>query len=108
MTIEIVRDDDPRISSLEAAGYRVVGESWAARLRNTDREQLTSAVLRASAAGLVVRELDPSYAAAMFELESTNEKDYPYTPATHHVVGDLARIEALWTDGARIFGAFDG
>jgi GNAT superfamily N-acetyltransferase len=108
MTIEIVRDDDPRIASLEAARYRVVGESWAARLRNPDREQLSSAVLRASAAGLVVGELDPSYAEAMFELESANEKDYPYTPATHHVVGDQARIEALWTDGARIFGAFDG
>jgi GNAT superfamily N-acetyltransferase len=108
MTIEIVRDDDPRIAALEAAGYRVVGESWAARLRNPDREQLTSAVRRASAAGLVVRELDPSSARAMFELESANEKDYPYTPATHHVVGDLARIEALWTDGDRIFGAFDG
>jgi GNAT superfamily N-acetyltransferase len=108
MTIEIVRDDDPRIASLEAAGYQLVGESWAARLRNPDPEQLASAVLRASAAGLVVRELDPSEAGAMFELESANEKDYPYTPATHHVVGDLARIEALWTDGGRVFGAFDG
>lgn len=108
MTIEIVRDDDPRIPALEAAGYRVVGESWAARLRNPDREQLTSAVLRASAVGLVVRELDPSYAGALFELESANEKDYPYSPATHRVVGDLARIEALWTDGGRVFGAFDG
>jgi len=108
MTHETVRDDDPRVASLEAAGYQVVGESWAARLRNPDRGLLTSAVRRATEAGLVIRELDPSYAEAMFDLESTNEKDYPYTPATHHVVGDLARIQALWTDGARIFGAFDG
>ena len=108
MDIEIVRDDDPRIASLEAAGYRVVGESWAARLRDPDRELLASAVLRASAAGLVVRELDSSYAEALFELETANEKDYPYTPATSRVVGDLARIEALWADGYRVFGAFDG
>lgn len=108
MDSEIVRDDDPRIASLEAAGYRVVGESWAARLRNPDRELLASAVLRASSAGLDVRELDPSYAEALFALESVNEKDYPYTPATHREVGGLGRIEALWSEGARVFGAFDG
>ncbi|TDU89557.1 hypothetical protein EV138_3128 [Kribbella voronezhensis] len=108
MDVEIVRDDDPRIASLETAGYRVVGESWAARLRNPDRELLQSAVRRASAAGLVVRELDSSYAEALFVLETANEKDYPNTPASHRVVGDLARIEAIWTDGGRVFGAFDG
>ncbi|WP_112241831.1 acetyltransferase [Kribbella monticola] len=107
MDVELVRDDDPRIPSLEAAGYRLVGESWGARLRNPDRELLESAVLRASAAGLVVRELDSSYAEALFVLETANEKDYPYTPATHRVVGDLSRTEALWVDGRRVFGAFD-
>jgi GNAT superfamily N-acetyltransferase len=108
MDVEIVRDDDPRIASLEAAGHRVVSESWAARLRNPDRELLESAVLRASTAGLVVRELDSSYAEALFVLEKANEKDYPDTPASHRAVGDLGRIEALWAEGCRVFGAFDG
>jgi hypothetical protein len=44
---EIVRADDPRCAELEAAGYQIVGESWAARLYEPDRELLTSDTIRA-------------------------------------------------------------
>ena len=105
MTVEIVRDDDPRCVELEAAGYRIVGESWAARLRDPDPVALEQAVLRA--ADVTVRELDRSYATAWHELETANEKDYPYTPATHRVVEPVDELAELWTTG-RVFGAFDG
>lgn len=105
MTVEIVRDDDPRCAELEASGYRIVGESWAARLRDPDPSALEQAVLRA--AGVTVRELDRSYAAAWHELETANERDYPYTPATHRVVQPVDELAELWTTG-RVFGALDG
>lgn len=105
---EIVRDDDPRCAELEQAGYRVVGHSWGARLRDPDRALLSAAVLRVVSSGVSVRELGPEYAGALFELETANLADYPYTPATERVVRDLASIEALWNDGGRVFGALDG
>ncbi|GAA1602973.1 hypothetical protein GCM10009804_69300 [Kribbella hippodromi] len=104
---QIVRDDDPRCAELEAAGYRVVAESWAVRLVDPDRELLESAVRRATAGGITVRELGPEAAPALHELEKANEPDYPYTPATHRVVGAAKDIRALWP-GHRVFGAFDG
>jgi GNAT superfamily N-acetyltransferase len=104
---EILQDSDPRCAELEAAGYRVVAESWAVRLLAPDRELLESAVLRATAGGLTIRELGVEAAEALYALEKTNEPDYPITPATHRVVGDLATIRALWPEH-RVFGAFDG
>ncbi|MFG1628009.1 hypothetical protein [Kribbella sp. NPDC049227] len=104
---EIVQEGDPRCAELEAAGYRVVAESWAVRLYDPDRELLESAVRRATAGGLSIRELGPESAALLHGLEKTNESDYPYTPATHRVVGDLASVRALWPE-YRVFGAFDG
>lgn len=104
---EIVQDTDPRCAELEAAGYRVVGESWAVRLYDPDRDLLESAVRRATAGGLTVRELGPESALALHELETTNQPDYPDTPATHREVGDLEKIQALWSAN-RVFGAFDG
>ncbi|MEU4390705.1 hypothetical protein [Kribbella sp. NPDC023855] len=105
MTFEVLRDDDPRCAVLEAAGYRIVGESWAARLRDPDPAKLEAAVLRAE--GVTVGELGPEYADAWHALETANEKDYPYTPATHRVVQPVEELAALWTTG-RVFGALDG
>ncbi|GAB2562197.1 GNAT family protein [Kribbella endophytica] len=105
MTFEVVRADDPRCAVLEAAGYTVVGESWGARLRVPDPAKLEQAVRRAAA--VVVRELDASYATALHELETANQADYPYTPATERVVGTLDDVRELWTKG-RVFGALDG
>ncbi|MEU8222644.1 GNAT family N-acetyltransferase [Kribbella sp. NPDC048915] len=104
---EIVQDSDPRCAELEAAGYRVVAESWAVRLFDPDRELLESAVLRATSGGLTIRELGVESAADLYALEKSNESDYPDTPATHHEVGSLDDIRALWPEH-RVFGAFDG
>ncbi|TDW89973.1 hypothetical protein EV137_3778 [Kribbella pratensis] len=104
---EIVQEGDPRCAELEAAGYRVVAESWAVRLFEPDRELLESAVRRVTAGGLTLRELGPESAADLYALEKTNEADYPNTPATHRVVGELADVAGLWPEN-RVFGAFDG
>lgn len=105
MTFEVVRADDPRCAVLEAAGYTVVGESWAARLRDPDPLKLDQVVRRATA--IDVRELEASYVTALHELETANNADYPYTPATERVVGTLETVRELWTTG-RVFGALDG
>ncbi|MGW6196320.1 GNAT family N-acetyltransferase [Kribbella sp. NPDC055110] len=104
---EIVQDGDPRCAELEAAGYRVVAESWAVRLFDPDRELLETAVRRVTAGGLTLRELGSESAAVLYALEKSNESDYPYTPATHRAVGELADVEGLWPEH-RVFGAFDG
>ena len=104
MTFEVVRADDPRCAVLEAAGYTVVGESWGARLHDPDPVKLEQVVRRAI--GVDVRELGPSYAAALHALEMANEADYPYTPATERTVGTLETIRKLWTTG-RVFGALE-
>ncbi|TCC40212.1 GNAT family N-acetyltransferase [Kribbella speibonae] len=104
---EIVQEGDPRCAELEAAGYRVVAESWAVRLFNPDRELLESAVRRVTAGGLTLRELGAESAKDLYALEKANEADYPYTPATHRVVGELADVARLWPEN-RVFGAFDG
>jgi GNAT superfamily N-acetyltransferase len=104
---EIVQDSDPRCAELEAAGYRVVAESWAVRLFEPDRELLESAVRRVTAGGLTLRELGSESAADLYALEKSNETDYPYTPATHRVVGESADVAGLWPEH-RVFGAFDG
>lgn len=104
---QILQDNDPRCAELEAAGYRVVAESWAVRLHDPDRELLDSAVRRAVAGGLVIRELGPESAKALHALETTNLPDYPDTPASHRTIGDLTKIQALWPT-YRVFGAFDG
>ncbi|GAA0572722.1 acetyltransferase [Kribbella sandramycini] len=105
--LQIVQDTDPRCAELEAAGYRVVGESWAARLFDPDRALLESAVTRATASGLTVREVGAESAVALHGLEKINQPDYPYTPATSHVVGEVSDVRALWGEN-RVFGAFDG
>ncbi|TCC12038.1 GNAT family N-acetyltransferase [Kribbella soli] len=104
---EIVQEGDPRCAELEAAGYRVVAESWAVRLFDPDRELLETAVRRATAGGLTLRELGSESAADLHALEKTNESDYPYTPATNRMVGELADVAGLWPEH-RVFGAFDG
>lgn len=103
---QVVQDTDPRCAELEAAGYRVVGESWAAHLSDPDRDLLETAVSRATASGLTLRELGAESAEALHKLEKANESDYPVTPATHRIVGELSKTRALWPEH-RVFGAFD-
>ncbi len=104
----IVRDDDPRCAELEADGYEIVGRSWGARLRLADPpdfSRLQVMVSRAEATGVVIRELDASFAQALFDLEMANYADYPYTPATYQPPPVLATIEEFWVGGKRVFGA---
>ena len=99
---EILRDDDPRCAELEAAGYRIVGESWGAHLAVTDLAELRARRSRAD-----VRELQPDDARALHGLESQTAPDYPFTPATAHELLDLHQTVALWKPGTRLFGAWD-
>lgn len=108
--VQVVREDDPRCAELEATGYRVVGESWGARLRLSeppDLSVLQGAVVRAEAAGIVVRELGRDFSDELFSLEYQNHADYPFTPATAQKLRNADTISRLW-DEYRIFGALDG
>ena len=109
--IQIVRAEDPRADDLEAAGYRLVGESWGARLRlseSPDLSELQRAVLRAETSGITIQELSVNYAEALYELELANNADYPFTPATFQAPPEREAIRDLWESGKRIFGALDG
>jgi GNAT superfamily N-acetyltransferase len=108
--VQVVRVDDPRCAELEAAGYRVVGESWGARLRLAeplDLSVMQDAIVRAEAAGIALRELGPDFSDELFSLEYHNHADYPFTPATAQKLRDAHAIRGLW-DRNRIFGALDG
>jgi GNAT superfamily N-acetyltransferase len=108
--VQVVREDDPRCAELEAAGYRVVGESWGARLRLSEPPDLSvmqGAVVRAEAAGIALRELGPDFSGELFSLEYQNHADYPFTPATAQELRDADMIRGLW-EGNRIFGALNG
>jgi GNAT superfamily N-acetyltransferase len=108
--VQVVRDDDPLCAELEATGYRVVGESWGARLRLSEPPDLSvmqGAVVRAEAAGIAVRELGSDFSEELFSLEYQNHADYPFTPATAQELRDADTIRGLW-DENRIFGALDG
>jgi len=104
--VELVRSDSPRVAELEATGYRVVGESWGARLRFTQssRSGLDVAMSRAD---VELRELGPEFAVAVYELESATSADYPVTPATPHQSRDLPAVKELWNE-SRLYGALDG
>lgn len=109
--IQIVRADDPRVDDLEADGYRLVGESWGARLRFTESPDLTKleqAVHRAEVSDITILELSANYATALYELELANNADYPFTPATFQAPPKREAISNLWESGKRIFGALDG
>ena len=109
--VKVVREDDPRCRELEGLGYRLVGESWGARLRLPDPQSLSlarAAVERVRAAGITVRELGPEAAVALHGLETANHTVYPFTPATAHQLLDLAETRSLWANGKRVFGALDG
>jgi len=109
--IQIVRAEDPRVADLEASGYRLVGESWGARLHLAEPPDLTKieqAVARAEVSGITIRELSAEYADAVYELELANNVDYPFTPATFQPPPKRESIRGLWDSGKRIFGALDG
>jgi ribosomal protein S18 acetylase RimI-like enzyme len=109
--IQIVRAEDPRVGDLEAAGYRLVGESWGARLRLPavpDLSAVERAVSRAEESGIVIRELTPDDADALYDLELANNADYPFTPATFQAPPERESIRSLWESGKRVFGALDG
>ena len=109
--IQIIQAEDPRVADLEASGYRLVGESWGARLRLAEPPDLTKierAVAEADVSGITIRELSVDYAGAVYELELANNADYPFTPATFQPPPERESIRGLWDSGKRIFGALDG
>lgn len=104
----VVRDDDPRCLELEREGYRVVGRSWGARLRLAeplDLSSLEQMVAHVVDMGFAINELDASFTQALFDLELSNNADYPFTPATYQAPPTLATIEELWKSDKRVFGA---
>jgi GNAT superfamily N-acetyltransferase len=106
---EILQDTDPRCAELEASGYVMVAESWGARLRignNEDMANYADAVKKVLALEVHIQELTVEFSDALFELELVNNSDYPYTPATARAVPTIESIQTLWRLGNRIYGAF--
>lgn len=108
---QILRDNDPRCSELEANGFTLVGESWGARLRlptDSNLDIYREATERMRKNGIRLQELDIEFVEALLELELINNADYPFTPATNRAIPTLESIRVLWKAENRIFGAFTG
>lgn len=100
----MLRSDDPERSRLEAAGWRVVAESWGAGLvlDETTRDRLRPLAV---APGLVVRELDAGDVPAMLALAAATACDYPGDVATQPP--PLTAAGAMPSPVRRGFGVLD-
>jgi hypothetical protein len=107
VTAKVLRVDDPDVRSLLTGGWRVVGESWGARLRLGEPPDLAPFERPVRRAGRIaeVRELRAAEAAAIATLEADTHADFPVTPATPHRLRDAAATAALLRAGFRAFGA---
>lgn len=106
---QILRDTDPRCLDLEALGYTLVGESWGARLTvDGDIERFLAAILKANSIGIDVREIGIELAEEVLQLETTNNSDYPRTPANMRLLLTIEITRELWASNNRIFGALSG
>lgn len=106
---QILRDTDPRCLELEALGYTLIGESWGARLTvDGDRERFSAAIVKANSIGIDVREIGIELAEEVLQLETTNNPDYPRTPANMRLLPTIKIIRELWATHNRIFGALSG
>lgn len=108
--IQVLRIDNPRSSELERAGWSRIAESWGARLRierDTDLNLARSAVA-AAPADIRFEELSADAAERVQQLDQATIADYPVTPQNAPEHRTLADVEALWSRGARVFGAMRG
>lgn len=106
-TARVLLSTDPECRQLETRGWRVLAESWGARLRPTEEDlpRLAHLVDRVRAQGYAVRELGPKDASAVAELDAATREDYPRAgPATAHEPVDEARAARL-LDSGRAFAA---
>lgn len=100
----VVRSDDPERARLEASGWRVVAESWAAALV-LDHEALDRLRAIGVPEDIAVRELDAADVPAILALDAATARDYPGDVATAHP--PLDDVRATPTPARRAFGAFD-
>ena len=107
--IEIVNALDPKCQELEALGYVVIGESWGAHLRLGDPINLglySGKISGLQSSGYRVESIPFGFADQVLELEVINNPDYPYTPATAHIMPDFESTRGLWKSENLVFGAF--
>lgn len=108
--VEVVNAADPRAAELLAQGYRVIAESWGARLEGSLDDiglvqRLTGAVERASVRGWWVGQVPATAAAEVAAVEEACLEDFPQTPATVTAARGPETIAALMQNGMRVFGA---
>lgn len=105
----VLLSTDPARQELESQGWRVLAESWGARLLPTEEDlpRLAHLVARAQAHGYDLHELGVNDAPAIAELDGATRSDYPDAgPATAHEPVDEDRAADLLARG-RVFGAKD-
>ena len=103
-TSRVLLSTDPECRELEARGWRVLAESWGARLRpgEEDLPRLAHLVARARAHGYAVRELGAADAAAVADLDAATRADYPQAgPAAAHAPVDETRAAVTRANGTR-------
>ena len=125
--VRILRSDNPEAAQLRAQGWRVIGESWGARLfLDDDVTALRQALARTQgrtltdAAGtdhtIHIRALTPADAVAYLALERAKAEDYPSGPAVDtppldeptvrtHLGSDTWFFAGAWTDSGHLIAA---
>lgn len=100
----VLRAEDPRVSELDAAGWRVSTRSFGARLdaERVDSARLAALIERVNALA-AIRELGASDVDTILPLDVATLADYPGSVATRHL--PLSRERALVTPTRRAFGA---
>lgn len=107
----VLRDDDPQVAVLLAAGARVVATSWGAVLRVAEPPpaellaRLDRQVESARRVGAQVDELDVGRAGELLALQEANRADYSQNPSMALPPVDVAATRAQWDHGGRVFGA---
>lgn len=105
----ILQSTDPARTELEEQGWRVLAESWGARLQPAEEDvpRLRHLVERARAHGYAVVELGADDAAEIAALDAVTSPDFPSEgPATEHLPVDEAGVSRLLEQG-RVFGVRD-
>jgi GNAT superfamily N-acetyltransferase len=101
--------DDPRVAESLALGWRVIAESWGARLTVTDDvlRRLAERLEVARRAGYSVDELRPDASSmeSVWHLQQATRGDFPVTPATPAPEQTLPQLSDSWRTGWRVFGA---
>lgn len=99
--VEILREDDPRATELQAQGWTVVATSWGARFEYTEARRTHLDSLAIVPSGWSLTELNADDAPAIIALDQACAVDYPQQASSSHAVPDVDEFSNQMKIGER-------